>query len=64
MSIRRERICDICGRTLCKSGDIIIKRRWTSWHETGWSKLDVCKWCADRIDIFIQNEINKEEEVK
>lgn len=46
--------CDICmDRILGDDGDIRIKykakKRWYSWYEGGWSRIDICANCLDKI---------------
>lgn len=56
--------CDICmKRILYNDGDIRIKykakERWNSWYESGWTRIDICANCLDKI-IKAKEESDKE----
>ena len=44
--------CDICGRTSMEVSNITqfkMKRKWHSWHESGWERIDICDDCEHEI---------------
>lgn len=45
-------ICDLCGEPITKDeehGEYKIKKRWYSWWETGWAKIDAHEECVAAI---------------
>ena len=55
----KQRICDFCSEPIVSAGDLIIKEKWISWHESGWQRLDVCIDCAKKIRSFIKENKNE-----
>lgn len=46
--------CDICKEKIVgDEGDVRIKyrakRKWYSWWEEGWSRIDICADCLNKI---------------
>ena len=44
--------CDLCGKPITKDeehSEYKIKKRWYSWWETGWAKIDAHEECVAAI---------------
>lgn len=46
--------CDICkNKIIGDDGDMKIKyrakRKWYSWYECGWDRIDICANCLNKI---------------
>lgn len=57
-------LCDICkNRIIGDDGDIKIKyrakRKWYSWYEDGWDKIDICANCLNKIISAKERSNNK-----
>ena len=56
-------VCDICREPMREvTHKIKIKKKWHSWYESGWDKMDLCEECADKIIYAIQNEVTKNDD--
>jgi hypothetical protein len=45
-------VCDLCKKNYPDAKlkyKYKAKRRWYSWHESGWEKLELCQECLDKI---------------
>lgn len=49
--------CDVCRREIKGFDDrneykVKVKKRWYSWHESGWCRITLCKDCNDSFFKF------------
>lgn len=55
-------ICNICGKHIENEQDMLVikaKRRWLSWHESGWikEKIHICKPCQDKVKSYTKENL-------
>lgn len=58
MKIPKSRvICDLCGSVYTEvTHKIKIKRKWISWGESGWEKIDLCDKCASDMILWMKHK--------
>lgn len=47
-----KRVCDLCGKNYPDAKikyKYRAKKKWYSWHESGWTKLELCENCLSKI---------------
>lgn len=57
-------LCDICKEKIIGlDGDVRIKyrakRKWQLWYEDGWSRIDICSKCLNKIISAKERSNNK-----
>lgn len=65
MKMKPYRVCDTCGRLMERNSEnrVVIKRRyvWAAWDwvETGYTKIDLCADCQEKMFEWIKEERSK-----
>lgn len=58
-----KHFCDICGKPLGGTdySRYRIKKEWSSWYETGWTRLEVHDECWRDICEIVEAKMNERE---